>query len=124
MPGGMPPGHGWERVMGRKNRAAFTLIEIMITVAIVGLLATIAIPSFMNARVSSMRNTCISHLRQMSGAKTQYALFNNGAAPPDVATLVPTILRNEPVCPAGGTYTIGDLNEDPSCSESAIGHTI
>jgi type IV pilus assembly protein PilE len=113
-----------ECAMTPRRKAGFTLVEIMITVAIVGLLAMIAIPSFMNARVSSMRNTCISHLRQMHGAKTQYALFNNGAAPPDVAAMVPSILRNEPVCPAGGTYTLGDINEDPVCSEAALGHSI
>ncbi len=110
--------------MMHSRKAAFTLIEIMITVAIIGLLAMIALPSFVNARTSSMKNTCISHMRQISGAKDQYALVNNGIAPASISELVPTIIRKEPNCPSGGTYTIGALAEDPSCSQSASGHTI
>lgn len=110
--------------MRTRRKAGFTLIEIMITVAIIGLLAVIALPSFFNARVRSQRSVCIDHLRQISGAKDQYALFNNGAAPGSIGDLVPQILRKEPTCPAGGKYTIGALHEDPSCNMSALGHTI
>lgn len=108
----------------RKREAGFTLIEIMITVAIIGLLAVIAIPSFFTARVRSQRTTCVDHLRQISGAKDQYALFHNGAAPGDLNDLTPEILKRVPDCPAGGTYTIGALDEDPICSQSALGHTL
>ena len=107
-----------------KDRNGFTLLEIMIAVAIIGLLATLALPSFFNARVTSMKNTCISHMTQISGAKDQYALSHNGLAPSSIAELTPEIIRREPHCPAGGNYTIGALGEDPSCSQSAAGHTI
>lgn len=55
-------------------KKGFTLVEIMIVVAIIGLLAAIAIPSFMRARTTSQKNACINNLRQIEAAKDQYAL--------------------------------------------------
>ena len=63
-------------------KKGFTLVEIMIVVAIIGLLAAIAIPSFMRARTTAQANACINNLRQIEAAKDQYALENgltNGA---------------------------------------------
>ena len=48
------------------KKSGFTLVEIMIVVAIIGLLAAIAIPSFVNARTRSQQNACINNLRQVS----------------------------------------------------------
>ena len=51
------------------KKSGFTLVEIMIVVAIIGLLAAIAIPSFVKARNQSQTNACINNLRQMDAAK-------------------------------------------------------
>ena len=66
--------------MKRTLQKGFTLIELMIVVAIIGLLATIALPNFVKARQSSQSNACINNLRQVDGAIQQYALENRVAS--------------------------------------------
>src|SRR6202451_3739877 len=56
------------------RKAGFTLVEIMIVVAIIGLLAAIAIPNFMRARSKSQQNTCINNLRQIDSAINEWAI--------------------------------------------------
>ncbi|MDQ2868072.1 MAG: prepilin-type N-terminal cleavage/methylation domain-containing protein [Verrucomicrobiota bacterium] len=59
------------------NYAGFTLVEIMIVVAIIALLAAIAVPGFMRARKRSQASRILNDLRQIDGAVDQYALETN-----------------------------------------------
>ena len=103
----------------------FTLVEIMIVVAIIGLLAAIAIPNFVKARTTAQATGCINNLRQLDGAKQTWALEKN-KGPSDTPTeddIKPYIKLNSdgrlPACPAGGSYTLGPLAESPTCSLSS-----
>jgi prepilin-type N-terminal cleavage/methylation domain-containing protein len=115
----------------RTNRkGGFTLVEIMIVVAIIGLLASIAIPNFVKARTSAQKNACIANLHQIEGAKENWALENKkteGASTSGSETAINAFLRggNAPDCPGGGTYTYNAVGTAPTCSLGATaGHTL
>ena len=105
-----------------KNNKGFTLVEIMIVVAIIGLLAAIAVPSFVQARTTARTNTCINNLRLVDAAKEQWALETNAAdnALPVAGDVTPYLKGGAmPTCPANGNYTIAAVGTNPTCSVAA-----
>jgi len=109
-----PPPRGKDRstwLIGCAIAAAVSLPLL----AIVGLLAAIAIPSFVTARDRAQHNACLNNLRQLDGAKDQFYLEHQ-AAPYGLSDLVGTYIKVPPVCPNGGTYELHPLGENPTCS--------
>ena len=116
------------------RKAGFTLIEIMIVVAIIGLLAAIAIPNFVHARTTAQQNACINNLRQIDGAKQEWALENKQAATatPTAANIQPYMGRGSngslPTCPLDSSvtfatsYSPGTLQVAPTCLISPTNH--
>lgn len=103
----------------------FTLMELMIVVAIIGLLAIMALPSFAASRTKSQRTLCINNLHQISSGKDRYALDKMGKAPATLADIVPDYMNHTPICPNLGAYRVRRLGRDPVCSKgSTDGHTI
>lgn len=104
----------------RRNNKGFTLAEVMLVVAFLAFIIAIAIPAFLRARELGRMRACQEQLQKIHGAKQQWALENNQPvnATPTWANLigVERYLRKTPSCPGGGTYTIGQVNDDTVCS--------
>ena len=106
------------------SSAGFTLVEIMIVVAIIGLLAGIALPNFIKARAASQANGCINNLRKLDDAANQFAIEyhkNTGDTlnfPNDLTTYIKLNRAGSiPPCPVGGDYyQDGTIGARPTCS--------
>jgi prepilin-type N-terminal cleavage/methylation domain-containing protein len=114
----MPAGPNEEQdVRPPEDRKGFTLVEMMIVVAVIAVLVAIAVPNYMQARESAATRACISNLRQIEQAKEQFAME---AAKKDGDTaewsdLVPAYIKTQPSCPFGADYTIGVIGTRATC---------
>ena len=109
--------------MNKRMNKGFTLVEIMIVVAIIAILAAVAIPNFINYRKQSQATACVANLKQIQSAKEQFLMQgkngtgqNGAVAEGDLWGDNTKLIKNAPKCPAGGTYTIGGADEEPTCS--------
>jgi prepilin-type N-terminal cleavage/methylation domain-containing protein len=111
-----------------RRKAGFTLLEIMIVVAIIGLLAAIAIPNFTRARAEAQAKVCINNLTKIDGAASLFALEQGRKTgdsinfPGDLTPYIKLNANNSiPGCPAGGNYSDTAVGSPPACS---LGSTV
>ena len=106
------------------KKRGFTLVEIMIVVAIIGLLAAIAIPSFAKIRKESRSKSCVNNLRLIRDAGEQLAMKNNLGADQviTVASLAAYLKDGIPTCPEGNVAYPADfvLSVGPTCSQQSV----
>jgi len=107
----------------RKQEQGFTLVEIMIVVAIVGMLAAIVVPNFIRARITSRTNVCVNNLRMIAAAKDLSAIELRLAetATPTTTQITPylktpQLVNGLPKEPQNGAYNVGALSLNPTCS--------
>ena len=119
------------RIRTRRTRRVqargFTLVEIMIVVAVIGIMASIALPNFAKARATAQQKACIKNLTVLDQTKQQWGFENKkqSTATPTVAQIQTYFGQTRmPVCPARGTYTLRRLDRNPTCTRSTFGHTL
>lgn len=118
------------KTMRTVSLRGFTLVEIMIVVAIISLLAAIAIPALLRAAARSQATACINNLRQLDTAVQQFSV-EAGKHVGDTINypndLTPYVRLNQkgqiPPCPAGGTYTLNAVGTVPS-AQCSLGTTV
>ena len=108
----------------------FTLVEIMVVVAIIGMLATIAVPNFMEHRKKANATACITTLRQIDGAIQLWATeAKKDVGAPVTYSDIRGYLRGSVVCPSGGTsfedsYTLTTVDTPPLCLRQPATHKL
>ena len=95
--------------MKERMKKGFTLVEIMIVVAIIAILAAIAIPNFIRYRKTSQMHACISNLKAIRDAAEQSKLEGHGVADADLFGQ-DKYIKVKPNCPGDSTqsYTVTD----------------
>jgi prepilin-type N-terminal cleavage/methylation domain-containing protein len=112
--------------ISRPQSLGFTLIEIMIVVAIIGLILGIAMPAFLKSRTQARKQICIENLSQIESAKQQWGLENN-KKDGDVCTDADifgsnSYIKVKPNCPGAGTYDLTSIGHLATCTQE--GHSL
>jgi len=112
------------------GKRAFTLIEIMIVLGIIGLLATIGIQSYSRSQGTANKITCINNLHQIEGAIRTWALeTRQGDNSPVIASDILPLIQGQVTCPSGGktfgdSYSITFVGEKPTCKKMPTTHKL
>jgi prepilin-type N-terminal cleavage/methylation domain-containing protein len=106
--------------MNTNRSSGFTLLEIMITVTIIGFLAGLAIPAFMKSRATAQAGRCVTNLGKIEAAKEQWAMetFADVGSVCVQADILPYFKNNSfPKCPANGNYdALNPIGSNVTCS--------
>ena len=113
----------------RTKKDAFTIIELLIAVAIIGILLTMALPNFYRMRVTTREIICKNNLRQLEAAIDRWVFESDidegrAVSDSDEDAIYSYIRGGRPECPSGGTYTIGVIGTYPQVTCEIEGHSL
>ena len=113
------------------RRKGFTLVEIMIVVAVMAILLSVALPNYLKSGKSTAKNVCILNLKQIDGAMEQWAMDNNIPAGAVLSGFQEDQVYNyvdggKPACPSKGEYSLHAINSKPqvTCSREDEEHRL
>lgn len=122
----MKPAMTFPRHPLRDHSGAYARIEIIIILLVLAVLVGVFVPRLVKARRTAQANACANNMQWLDGAKFSWSMENKKAADdvPNESDLCGTAkyMRVRPICPAGGTYSIGPVRKRPTCS--IPGHTL
>jgi prepilin-type N-terminal cleavage/methylation domain-containing protein len=102
------------------RRRGFTLIEILIVVAIMGIILGVALPAFLKSRTQARKQVCIENLSQIESAKQQFGLEANKKQGDPVADGdifgSNSYIKVKPNCPGGGLYDLTVIGTPATCT--------
>ena len=114
-----------------RSREGYTLVEIMIVVAVLAILLSVAVPNYLKSGKDASKNSCISNLRQIDGAMEQWAMANNISAGTVLSgrredEVYDYVDGGKPNCPAKGEYALHAVGSNPqiTCSREDEGHRL
>lgn len=107
----------------------FTVVEILIVIAIISTLATMSLPQFTKARASTKKGVCLNNLRQIDAAIDRWVFENDfpegGTLSSSQEAEVYSFLKSgKPECPSGGVYSIGTIGVHPQVSCTITDHVL
>jgi len=114
-----------------RSRKGYTLVEIMIVIAVIAILMSVAVPNYLKSGKIASKNACILNLRQIDGAMEQWAMDNNistGTVPSSSQEdqIYNYVEGGKPTCPSRGEYTLNAVSSNPqvSCSREDEEHQL
>lgn len=115
------------RATAHSGSPAFTLVESLVIVGVIGILLTIAVPHYARHRAETQRQLCVKNLMVIDQAKEQWLLDHPGEASAELyeEDLAPYFQNTTlPTCPGGGVYNLGTVDQYPDCSLEKLGHVL
>jgi hypothetical protein len=114
---------------GMPRRQGLSIVQLLTMIVILAAMIAIAHPAIRRQSTADAAEACQLNLTRIENAEIQYALDRN-PAPGATVTLeelvksCPKQLKELPICPAGGHYTVNAIDTTPTCSLAAQGHII